>query len=108
LTRLARGTPTSLFREFVEVGEGRVLGRHGLEFWGPRAEEREAIHCVLQVPDHIASSRLRQLEARFLDWYDWTVDLPGTQCGRGGQRRDLVESTCELRCESLCGARQIR
>jgi pimeloyl-ACP methyl ester carboxylesterase len=46
LTRLARGTPTSLFREFVEVGEGRVLGRHSLEFWGPRAEEREAIHRV--------------------------------------------------------------
>jgi hypothetical protein len=32
---------------------------------------------VLQVPDHVASSRLRRLEARFLDWYAWTVDLPG-------------------------------
>jgi poly(3-hydroxybutyrate) depolymerase len=77
LTRLARGTPTSLFSEFVEVGEGRVLGRHSLEFWGPRAEEREVIHRVLQVPDHVASALLRQLEARFLDWYAWTVDLPG-------------------------------
>jgi poly(3-hydroxyalkanoate) synthetase len=78
LSRLARGTPISLFKEFVEVGAGRVLGRHVLQFWGPHAAEREAVHGVLQAPDDTDPSRLRQLEARFLDWYAWTVDLPGT------------------------------
>jgi len=78
LTRLARDTPAALFEEFVELGEGRVLGRHVRQLWDPRAEESEAVHRVLQIPDDVVSSEVHRLETRFLDWYKYTVDLPGT------------------------------
>lgn len=78
LTRLARDTPVALFEEFVELGEGRVLGRHVQQLWDPRAEESEAVHRVLQIPDDVASSKVHRLEAHFIDWYKYTVDLPGT------------------------------
>ena len=78
LTRVARDTPAALFEEFVELGEGRVLGRHVQQLWDPRAEESEAVRRVLQLPDDVAPSEVRRLEARFLDWYKYTVDLPGT------------------------------
>lgn len=78
LTRLARDTPAALFEEFVELGQGRVLGRHVQQLWDPRAEEIEAVHRVLQIPDDVASAEARRLEAHFLDWYKYTVDLPGT------------------------------
>ena len=78
LTRLARDTPVALFEEFVELGEGRVLGRHVQQLWDPRAEESEAVRSVLQIPDDVTSSQIRRLEAHFLDWYKYTVDLPGT------------------------------
>ncbi len=78
LTRVARDTPAALFEEIVELGEGRVLGRHVQQLWDPRAEESEAVHRALQIPDDVASSEIRRLEAHFLDWYKCTVDLPGT------------------------------
>jgi len=78
LTRLARDTPAALFEEFVELGEGRVLGRHVQQLWDPRAEESDAAHRVLQIPDDVVSSEVHRLEAYFLDWYKYTVDLPGT------------------------------
>jgi poly(3-hydroxyalkanoate) synthetase len=78
LTRLARDTPAALFEEFVELGEGRVLGRHVQQLWDPRAEESEAAHRVLQIADDVVSSEVHRLEAYFLDWYKYTVDLPGT------------------------------
>jgi poly(3-hydroxyalkanoate) synthetase len=33
---------------------------------------------VLQTPQPLDSAAFRELEARFRDWYEWTVDLPGT------------------------------
>jgi poly(3-hydroxybutyrate) depolymerase len=78
LTKAARDTPVALFKEFVALGEGRVLGRHVQQFWDPRAEETKAVHSVLQIPEADASAELRRLEAHFLDWYERTVDLPGT------------------------------
>ncbi len=78
LTRLARDTPAALFEEFVELGEGRVLGRHVQQLWDSRAEETEAVRRVLQIPDDAASWEVRRLEAHFLDWHKYTVDLPGT------------------------------
>ena len=77
LTRVAHDTPAALFEEFVELGEGRVLGRHVQQLWDPRAEESEAVHRVLQIPDDVALSEVHRLEAHFLDWYKYTVDLPG-------------------------------
>jgi poly(3-hydroxyalkanoate) synthetase len=78
LSRIACETPLAVFRELVELGEGRVLGRHALQFWGPIAFDREAIHQVLQPQEPLDSPRFRDLETRFRDWYRWTVDLPGT------------------------------
>jgi poly(3-hydroxyalkanoate) synthetase len=78
LTRVARDTPAALFEEFVQLGEGRVLGRHVQQLWDPRAEESEAVHRVLQIPDDVVSSEVHRIETRFLDWYKYTVDLPGT------------------------------
>ena len=35
LSELARTTPPSVFQELVDLGAGRLLGRHALRFWGP-------------------------------------------------------------------------
>ena len=114
LTRVARDTPAALFEEFVELGEGRVLGQHVQQLWDPHGEEIEAIHHVLQLPGDVASSEVRRLEALFLDWYKYTLDLPGTyflqmveqvykenrlatgRFGALGQRVDLGNVNCPL------------
>jgi poly(3-hydroxyalkanoate) synthetase len=48
-----------------------------LKFWAAYAIDREALHELLQPPEAIDSPAFRRLEARFRDWYAWTVDLPG-------------------------------
>lgn len=78
LARAARETPLSVFRELVDVGDGRLLGRHALRFWGPAWLEADAIQEVLQSPEPRGSETFRELVARFSDWYECTVDLPGT------------------------------
>ena len=78
LSRAAEETPLAVFKELVELGEGRMLGRYALQFWGPSVLESEAIGLVLQSPQPLDSAAFLELEARFCDWYAWTVDLPGT------------------------------
>jgi poly(3-hydroxyalkanoate) synthetase len=78
LSKLARNTPTAIFLELVELGGGRILGRHALQFWSPQAPDRESIRDLLQSSGGLASARFQRLEARFRDWYAWTLDLPGT------------------------------
>jgi poly(3-hydroxyalkanoate) synthetase len=77
LAQLARNTPLSVFKEMVELGQGRMLGQHMLQFWAPYGFDREALHELLQPPEAINSAAFRRLEVRFRDWYAWTVDLPG-------------------------------
>ena len=77
LSDLARNTPMAIFRELVELGGGRILGRHALQFWAPNSPDNETIREFLQVSDTTNSGALRRLESRFRDWYAWTVDLPG-------------------------------
>jgi poly(3-hydroxyalkanoate) synthetase len=77
LAQVARNTPLSIFKEMVELGQGRILGQHMLKFWAAYAFDREALHELLQPPEGIDSPAFRRLEARFRDWYAWTVDLPG-------------------------------
>jgi poly(3-hydroxybutyrate) depolymerase len=74
---LAQRTPMSVFRKLIELGNGRVLGRHALRFWGLQPWGPAAIHKTLQPQLDIRSMAFRRLVARFRDWYDWTVDLPG-------------------------------
>jgi poly(3-hydroxybutyrate) depolymerase len=77
LSDLANNTPSSIFKEVVELGHGRVLGDRLLRFWAPDMG-RDEIHRLLQPSDTIGSKAFRRLESRFRDWYAWTVDLPGS------------------------------
>ena len=78
LTDLARNTPMSIFKELVDLGNGRILGQRVRELWALSKLDREAVHLLLQSPDAIGSAAFHRLEARFHEWYAWTVDLPGT------------------------------
>jgi poly(3-hydroxyalkanoate) synthetase len=78
LSDLARDTPMSIFKELVDVGGGRILGQRVRQLWALSSLDREAVHLLLQSPDAIGSAAFRRLEARFHEWYAWTVDLPGT------------------------------
>jgi poly(3-hydroxybutyrate) depolymerase len=77
LSDLAHKTPIAIFRQLVDVGHGRILGQHALQFWAPNFPEREAIGELLQSPHATNSEAFGRLEARFRDWYASTLDLPG-------------------------------
>ncbi|MCP4382483.1 MAG: alpha/beta fold hydrolase [Hyphomicrobiales bacterium] len=70
----ARMMPLSLFRDIVDLGDGRVLGRHALGYWDAAAFDSTTIRQILQIP----AADSRQLEERFEEWHAWTLDLPGT------------------------------
>jgi poly(3-hydroxybutyrate) depolymerase len=78
LSKLARDTPMAIFRELVELGGGRLLGQHALKFWSPHVPDRESMRALLQSSGAVTSGSFQRLEARFRDWYAWTLDLPGT------------------------------
>lgn len=77
LALLADGTPMEIFRELVRLGDGLVLGRKLMKFWGPDTVDSESIHQLLQTTAHSEAAARIGLEARFRDWYSWTIDLPG-------------------------------
>jgi poly(3-hydroxybutyrate) depolymerase len=77
LSRLATSVPLAVFRDLVRLGGGRILGAHVLDLWGGQTLTSASIREVLQLPAHLAGSRLADLEGRFRDWYGCTVDLPG-------------------------------
>jgi poly(3-hydroxybutyrate) depolymerase len=78
LSELAHDTPIPIFRKLVDIGGGRVLGQHALQFWAPNFPDSEAVRALLQSPHAIGSTAFRRLESRFRDWYTSTLDLPGT------------------------------
>jgi poly(3-hydroxybutyrate) depolymerase len=78
LSSLTDSLPMASFREIVQAGEGRVLGRRVLGLWGPLRLGAEAIADILQVAPERLAARDHRLQARFEGWYAWTVDLPGT------------------------------
>lgn len=78
LSRIAKSVPMSVFRELVQVGDGRVLGQRVLALWAPTRLDIRATCEVLQVPQETLNARNRQLQIRFNDWFAWTVNLPGT------------------------------
>ena len=78
LSDLARNTPMAIFKELVDLGGGRILGHRVRQLWALSPLDREAVHHLLQSPDAIGSAAFRRLEARFHEWFAWTVDLPGT------------------------------
>jgi poly(3-hydroxyalkanoate) synthetase len=77
LSRLAVHVPLAAFEHFVDSEGGRVHGRRMLHMWGPVLgveDERR----VLQVPPDDQSTSVSELLARFREWNELTVDLPGT------------------------------
>src|SRR5215470_12347268 len=77
LSRLAAHVPLAAFEQFVDSEGGRVYGRRMLHMWGPVLgveDERR----VLQVPSDDHSTSANELLARFREWNELTVDLPGT------------------------------
>jgi pimeloyl-ACP methyl ester carboxylesterase len=77
LSALAASSPLEVFHELVSIGDGRVLGRAMLQFWGSGSVDPAEIGELLQVPDPIGSPAYAQIERMFRRWYAWTVDLPG-------------------------------
>jgi poly(3-hydroxyalkanoate) synthetase len=77
LSTLARDAPLAAFEEIVRSGEGCVPGHRVLHLWAP-ALAIDGPGCVLQVPPQLDTVRRAALEERFRQWYDCTVDLPGT------------------------------
>src|SRR6516165_9929626 len=78
LSELAHDTPIPIFRELVDLGGGRILGQHALQFWAPHFPDPETVRALLQSPHTVGSTAFRRLESRFRDWYASTLDLPGT------------------------------
>jgi len=77
LSALADTSPFEVFRELVRLGDGIVPGAKMLKFWAVESVAAEDVQRVLQTTEPIGSAGFARLEARFRDWYDWTVDLPG-------------------------------
>jgi poly(3-hydroxyalkanoate) synthetase len=77
LSQVAERVPVSVFRQLVELGGGRVRGRHLLRCWKHPTLEPSAIHGLLQIADDIASPRSARLIERFREWHERPLDLPG-------------------------------
>lgn len=86
LSEIIARTPAPLFEELVKLGDGRILGRKVLKFWGPEMIGAEEIHRALETEEPIGSEGFVRLKARFRDWYAWTVDLPGRYYLEGVER----------------------
>ncbi len=77
LSTLADTSPLALFEELVRLGDGVVPGRKVMKFWGTETVAAEDAWQVLQTDEALDSAGFKQVEAKFRDWYTWTVDLPG-------------------------------
>lgn len=77
LSRIAQSTPLAIFNELVRLGGGRMLGRSLCQFWERKALDGEAVCAILQHTEASDTDEFRALEARFREWYAWTLDLPG-------------------------------
>ncbi len=76
LSQMTVQVPLAAFEEFVGSQGGRVLGRRVLAIWGTSLIA-DNTRRVLQLPPGKDSKQTQELEARFKQWYDLTVDLPG-------------------------------
>jgi len=77
LSELARNTPGSIFKELVELGNGRILGDRLRQLWYQTSFDDDEVHHILQASDAIGSSGFEKLALRFRQWQALTLDLPG-------------------------------
>ena len=66
LSRLAADAPLTAFESLVDLGKGRVLGRHALNAWGSALSVTD-LNCVLQIEKGTEEVRLDELKRRFTD-----------------------------------------
>jgi len=78
LSALADGSPLPLFGELVQLGDGVVPGQKVLTLWGPATVDAAEVRVLLDAREPEGSADFEALLKRFLDWYVWTLDLPGT------------------------------
>jgi poly(3-hydroxyalkanoate) synthetase len=76
LALATRNVPLGVFDDIVRLGEGRVLGGQVIGLWSPLLAADDTI-AALQAETGDAAQRAALLQ-RFRDWFDWTLDLPGT------------------------------
>jgi poly(3-hydroxyalkanoate) synthetase len=74
LSELVDRIPAAQFEALVRHGEGRVIGQTVLNLWGATAPDEAGARLTLQIE---AGPATAALERRFLDWYAYTLDLPG-------------------------------
>jgi poly(3-hydroxyalkanoate) synthetase len=77
LSQMTVQLPLAAFEEFVAAQGGRVLGQRVLQIWGTALIADDSRH-VLQLAPEDNSRAAEELQRRFEEWYDLTVDLPGT------------------------------
>lgn len=77
VSQLAASNPLTTFEAFISVHGGRVLNQHILHMWGPALSVKDE-RQVLQVSPNDHSSVVNDLLVHFQNWFDLTVDLPGT------------------------------
>ena len=76
LSAKAEATPLIMFQSLVNFGNGRVIGRNLVKFWGNETDPN-SIRESLQTVQPTGSTEFTQLEAAFKTWDSWTIDLPG-------------------------------
>jgi poly(3-hydroxyalkanoate) synthetase len=77
LSQMTVQLPLAAFEEFVGSQGGRVLGERVLQIWGTALIADDS-RRVLQLAPEDNSRAAGDLQRRFEEWYDFTVDLPGT------------------------------
>jgi poly(3-hydroxyalkanoate) synthetase len=77
LSQMTVQLPLAAFEEFVGSQGGRVLGQRVLQIWGTALIADDS-RRVLQLAPEDNSRAAADLQHRFEEWYDITVDLPGT------------------------------
>jgi poly(3-hydroxyalkanoate) synthetase len=77
LSQMTVQLPLAAFEEFVDSQGGRVLGQRVLQIWGSALIADDS-RRVLQLAPEDNARAAEELQRRFEEWYDLTVDLPGT------------------------------
>jgi poly(3-hydroxybutyrate) depolymerase len=77
LSAVAVATPLTMFQSLVKLGDGRVIGRNAAKLWGNDTIEADDMRQSLQTPLPAGSPEFTQLEAIFMKWNSWTIDVPG-------------------------------
>lgn len=78
LSAMAEATPLAVFKNLVNLGDGRVIGRNLARVWRRGVIESDEIRKSLQTPQPAGSPEFARLEAIFRRWNAWTIDMPGT------------------------------